>query len=459
MADNNKASGGDDEKKDEIVLKKIDKYPESLSWNVPRISLPQALGPMDIVKGEWWFYVGYVKDVNNDYYSIQANIIRVAIDKGISLGFQILGIGEAKSNKYYWSKPATGAFSGEVSDRTFSVSLKDLVNKGLIAKYEYLGNAIYSVNKSGPNFGACPGMIGGTYNLMHDCSTSNMKCNLYLEDKRGSVLEGYNGIVGASYEFNQPKLEIITNNKKYSSTINLGSGDIQIIEGNLSNDRQMMFTGSFDSSTDKSDKKLELDHMSKTLIHGRGKKFTRMMNIGAQKNNAKQYLYVGHWILLILNDGTNFSIVNSWKKQNPQQWQACSATNAPPDNSYALKYDKYDNNYLKAKNGGSMLHGFPILTDNQILDFECNILIPSNPELSPQWQSQYGPKHTYATAWTINMNGFWKKPTFYLFAMCDECENTLTDAYTYWEGAVKIYSDAQKKNLVGFGWVEQFGCN
>ena len=147
-------------------------------------------------------------------------------------------------------------------------------------------------------------------------------------------------------------------------------------------------------------------------------------------------------------------LANIWSKNAVPRdkylvWQSGDKLKRPPilgEGNVYYPLPKTRKEYYQMRGGGTFL-----TTD----DFSINILNAEDPNQSPHWESKLT-GNTYCTAWAIDFKNIWNNPrTLYLFAFVDSCEV----GTNFWEGAVYIYTDEERKNLCGTGWVEQAGYN
>ncbi len=465
------------------------------SWSVPRVSLPGLFSMQPQFASEWWYYAGWAKSSDGTYFSIQVQLLRSDITQGLAIGGSLLGIGWDKAakdqnsnkQKYLFAQGyGLGASScGECTawtkslqvqnadDHSFKASFKpfiEIVDPSMGAGWGKISTAskpTYSFSYLSSSEKPL-GHAGSQYQLQGGGTGSGSIPYSFifsLEDKRGVVMEGLSGYVGAamfkdknasaqndsnestsfseSYECAQPQLKIT------DGSLQLGKETFTLIDGNLWMDRQMITQDMAKVQPSiKSNEELqaELGKMSLTT----------------------KALYRGNWIGLTLNNSISLALAVFWNEHSPQ-WIVGTKVGRPAKNGFGNIFLASGEFPYTAHNGGVYLQ--PKLKVDQPeseWDFDINILNPSDPSNSPHWKSAFS-GHTYATALEIDFSPraqqYGLPSSLYLYAIVDICENTLPlNSDCFFEGAAKVFDkklrDGQEnEEPVGYAFIEEMGYN
>lgn len=457
------------------------------SWNVPRVSLPGLFGMQTQFQQEWWYYVGTVYDTYGKAFSLQIEILRATISQPFQISYGITGIGWKDGDEsHYISGQGFGIGAAEnlltlpslivppVNDFAYSASMvplleitgrsSDLLNDLHINfpfpngwdgwKFEYLSDqsgknpvgsigSVYSISAHGRGYKTSAHQAGAT--------KSEYRISLTVEDKRGMVMEGLSGYVGAdmfqsgmadapaSYECAQPFLNI------QSGGMLVIDGESHTIErGYLWLDRQMIAAQNNPPT-------------GNTHAPGNAEELKGFV---LQQSPSPKSLYLGDWMGFVLDNGLAMVLTEFWQKSEPQ-WITGTKTGKPPKAGFGNLYYKTGGDTFRS-NGGRRLR--PKLSqESDEWDYDVNILHPDTPEKSPHWTSPLTGQ-TYATAWQIDfapgLSVHGLPETIYVYAVSDNCEIILlTNKGAFFEGAALVFADMAKTKLLGHVFVEQMGFN
>jgi hypothetical protein len=457
------------------------------SWNVPRVSLPGLFGIQPQFASEWWYYVGTVHDAEGKAFSLQVEILRASED-GVQLGAGITGIGwkeNGESNFVFGLGFGFGAAESlrvlpsllipPVADDAFSASVVPLLevvgqSANLLDdlqvnlpfpsgwdgwKFKYMKDesgrsplgamgSVYSIGAHGRGYKTTAGGTG--------TAKSEYRLALTVQDQRGMVMEGVSGYVGpnmgspgdsdapASYECAQPFLKI-----QSGGSLIIDGQAHSITGGYLWLDRQLIAA--------------QPSAAGKVAAAPRDAAGLKAFLI--EKAQSPKSLYCGDWMGFVLENGLTMTLVEFWQPQTggDKQWITGTKVGKPPQQGFGNLYDEAGGD--AGQNGGRPLR--PRLgLNSKDWDYDVNILLPEKPGDSPHWTSPLS-KHTYATAWQIDFAPSLRDrglpETAYVYAVSDNCENLVPMTGGYFEGAALVYADQDKKQLLGYVFVEQMGFN
>lgn len=420
------------------------------SWNIPRISLPSCLGPLLQYQTEWWYYAGHAYDTDGIQYSLQFSINRMGLSDApdLQLIACLNGIGDSSDDSYIfetsygWGVSQDPAAPGGLIVPPVT---NDLYNVQTLA-LPLLGTAHTRVSRTG---GEATGAKGSEYQLVSSTGKKSpevYKAELNLVDERGMVLEWQSGYVGPdspaqfgneSFEFAQPRLRIT------SGTLFLKSKLRTISGGMLWLDRQVLTAP---PGQQKSEPVSVADIKAAVASSGIAKS-----------------LYRGSWMGITLDNGLTLLCACFWQPPQPPllQWQTGTLLRLPPISTYGNLY--FNEEGRRVRNGGTYLRGFEQGDpDENVFDFDVNILQPGQPDSSPHWQS---PTATYSNGWWIRIGPegqrFGLPANLYLRAVVSGCENVLPSTEwrlnAYWEGAANVFADPGLTQQIGHAFVEQMG--
>lgn len=404
-------------------------YNTGYPWSIPRISLPDCLGLLLQYQLEWWFYVGYLKDQDGTYYSVEFTVIRTGIGSPL---FQVIN-GGIKVGSYNENDKNMNKNPFKTTD-SYGLGASQIQGSSLYIPR--VTDTVYQLEFK-PNIGdgkdyfnvqtkkGVVGQPGTIYTILSKGQDYSFQFD--IQDLFGGRMEGTNGFIGeiggtnSSYEYCFP----------WNTVLPGGSIDFQgkkttIKEGWIWLDRQVI-----------------------TYKDGEGplKNLTQDSVKKNPKTVPKQYtLYTGNWIACVLPEtNTSFYVACGWPEvdKKGEQWKVGSELGIPEKWKIGAVWGP----------PGSIPQGENI-GDN----FSLNIKDSSKPEKSPHWKSNVT-GNTYCSAWKLTLNKTYNgiPNTLYFEYFRQDCETVPITGAAFMECAAKVYDSNMKQ--IGWGWVEQMGQN
>jgi len=418
-------------------------YNTGYPWSIPRISLPDGLGLLLQYQMEWWFYVGYLRDDKDNYYSFEFTVIRTgigspvfqAVNGGIKVGLynknKNVNVPPFKKTESYGfgaSKDrGSSLYVPTVTDTVYQVEFKPIIGKDYFNVYCKQGVV---------------GQPGSIYNIV--CNGEDYSFNFDMQDLFGGRMEGENGFIGtagennnnSSYEYCFPWHTVLGGN------INMSGSQTSIKEGWIWLDRQVITYKQGEGP---------LGDLDKLLLMKNPKVLSSLHNVRSritEKKEKKDYtLYTGNWIACVLPDtGASFYVAVGWPTvdQKGQQWKVGKDLNIEENWRIGAIWGPPDS-----------------LPQGEALDnkFRLNIKNSDDPDNSPHWKSDIS-GNTYCNAWKLTFDKKHKglpSKTLYFEYFRPDCETVPAVGSAFMECAARVYDSNMKQ--VGWGWVEQMGQN